>query len=44
MVDVGQPAPDFTLIDQNRQEVTLSQYRGEKNVVLSFHVYSFTGG
>ena len=44
MVDVGQPAPDFTLIDQNRQEVTLSQYRGDKNVVLSFHVYSFTGG
>ena len=44
MVDVGQPAPDFTLIDQNRQEVTLSQYRGKKNVVLSFHVYSFTGG
>ena len=44
MVEVGQPAPDFTLIDQNRQEVTLSQYRGEKNVVLSFHVYSFTGG
>jgi len=44
MVEVGQPAPDFTLIDQNRQEVTLSQYKGEKNVVLSFHVYSFTGG
>jgi peroxiredoxin len=44
MVEEGQPAPDFTLIDQNRQEVTLSQYRGEKNVVLSFHVYSFTGG
>ena len=44
MVEVGQQAPDFTLIDQNRQEVTLSQYRGDKNVVLSFHVYSFTGG
>ena len=44
MAEVGQPAPDFTLIDQNRQEVTLSQYKGEKNVVLSFHVYSFTGG
>jgi hypothetical protein len=24
--------------------VTLSQYRQEKNVVLSFHVHSFTGG
>ena len=44
MVEVGQAAPDFTLIDQDRKEVTLSQYKGEKNVVLSFHVYSFTGG
>ena len=44
MADVGQPAPDFTLVDQNQQKVTLSQYRGSKNVILSFHVYSFTGG
>ena len=44
MADVGQPAPDFTLIDHDKQEVSLSQYRGEKNVVLSFHVNSFTSG
>ena len=44
MADVGQPAPDFTLVDHNQQQVTLSQYRGKKNVVLSFHVASFTGG
>ena len=44
MADVGQPAPDFTLIDHDKQEVTLSQYRGEKNIVLSFHVNSFTSG
>ena len=44
MADVGQPAPDFTLVDQNQQKVTLSQHRGSKNVVLSFHVYSFTSG
>ena len=44
MAEAGQPAPDFTLTDQNRQEVTLSQYRGEKNVILSFHVASFTSG
>ena len=44
MADVGQSAPDFTLVDQNQQKVTLSQYKGSKNVVLSFHVYSFTGG
>ena len=44
MVEVGDIAPDFTLVDQNKQEVTLSQYRGQKNVILSWHVFSFTGG
>ena len=44
MVDVGQSAPDFTLTDHNQQQVTLSQYSGSKNVVLSFHVISFTSG
>ena len=44
MVDVGQAAPDFTLVDQNQENVTLSDYRGEKNVILSWHVFSFTGG
>ena len=44
MAEVGKAAPDFTLTDQNRQKVTLSQYKGTKNVVLSFHVASFTSG
>mgnify|MGYP002838966697 CR=1 FL=1 len=44
MINVGQPAPNFTLVDQNRQKVTLSQFRMSKNVVLSFHIYSFTSG
>ncbi len=44
MVDVGQPAPDFTLAAHSGENVTLSQYRGQKNVVLSFHIFSFTGG
>jgi peroxiredoxin len=44
MVDVGQSAPDFTLPAHNGQNITLSQYRGEKNVILSFHIFSFTGG
>ena len=44
MVDIGQPAPDFTLPAQDDNHVTLIQYRGRKHVVLSFHVYSFTGG
>jgi peroxiredoxin (alkyl hydroperoxide reductase subunit C) len=44
MVDVGLSAPDFTLTDQNREDVTLAHFKGSKNVVLSFHVSSFTGG
>jgi peroxiredoxin (alkyl hydroperoxide reductase subunit C) len=35
-VKVGQPAPDFTLPAVSGDSVTLSQYRGKKNVVLSF--------
>lgn len=44
MVEVGQEAPDFTLRSHLGEDVTLSQYRGQKHVVLSFHVLSFTGG
>jgi peroxiredoxin (alkyl hydroperoxide reductase subunit C) len=35
-VKVGDPAPDFTLPSVSGEKVTLSQYRGKKNVVLSF--------
>jgi peroxiredoxin len=35
-VRVGDPAPDFTLASVSGEKVTLSQYRGKKNVVLSF--------
>ena len=34
-VDVGSKAPDFTLTNQDRQPVTLSEQRG-KPVVLNF--------
>ena len=44
MVDVGQAAPDFKLPAHNGETIELSQYKGEKNVVLSFHIFSFTGG
>jgi mycoredoxin-dependent peroxiredoxin len=42
-VKIGDPAPDFTLRDNNRNEVTLSGFRG-KNVVLAFYILAFTGG
>ncbi len=35
-VKVGDRAPDFTLPSLSGEKVSLSQYRGEKNVVLSF--------
>lgn len=43
MLDVGAAAPDFTLRDQNHQPVTLSGYRGVKNVLLVFFPLAFTG-
>jgi cytochrome oxidase Cu insertion factor (SCO1/SenC/PrrC family) len=42
--EIGQSAPDFTLPDQSGNQVSLSQFTGQKNVVLSFHVFDFTGG
>jgi len=35
-IAVGQPAPEFTLKDQNQKEIKLSDYRG-KNVVMVFY-------
>jgi peroxiredoxin len=43
MVDVGDLAPDFELQDQDRNTVTLSSFRGEKNVIVVFYPLAFTG-
>jgi len=40
--EVGDVAPDFTLKDQNEKDVTLSDFRGKKTVVLSFHPLAWT--
>ncbi|MDO4246269.1 MAG: peroxiredoxin [Deinococcus sp.] len=39
---VGQPAPDFTLPSSLGQDVTLSSYQGQKNVVLVFYPLDFS--
>ena len=47
MPKVGEMAPDFTLkyFDGNDlKDVSLSQYRGKKNVVVAFFIFAFTGG
>jgi peroxiredoxin len=41
-VDVGDVAPDFILRDQNNQEVSLSQFKGEKNVLIVFYPLAFS--
>ena len=36
-VQVGMPAPDFALESKDAAIVTLSQFRGKKNVVMVFY-------
>jgi cytochrome oxidase Cu insertion factor (SCO1/SenC/PrrC family) len=43
-IKVGDMAPNFTLEDQNGNKVSLSQFRGKKNVALAFYIFAFTGG
>lgn len=43
MIEVSDNAPDFTLVNQDREKITLSDYKGE-NVVLAFYPGAFTGG
>jgi len=43
-ITVGQDAPDFTLPATQGDKVALSQYKGNKNVLLAFYVFDFTGG
>lgn len=40
---VGDPAPDFTLKDQNNQDVRLADFHGRKAVLLVFYPLAFTG-
>jgi mycoredoxin-dependent peroxiredoxin len=40
---VGEIAPDFTLKDQNNQEVSLADFKDHKAVLLVFYPLAFTG-
>ncbi|GEC07738.1 peroxiredoxin [Streptomyces spinoverrucosus] len=42
-IQVGEKAPDFELKDNHGRAVQLSDFRGEKNVVLLFYPFAFTG-
>jgi len=39
---IGDDAPDFTKRATTGEEITLSQFRGQKPVVLVFHPFTFT--
>jgi peroxiredoxin len=41
--EVGDQAPDFELKDQHGTPVRLSGFRGDKNVVLVFYPFAFSG-
>lgn len=44
MLDKGQPAPEFSSIDQDDRSLNLSDFRGKKNVVLYFYPKDDTPG
>lgn len=41
-LEIGQQAPEFTLRDEQGQRVSLSEFRGEKNVLLVFYPFAFS--
>ncbi len=41
---VGEPAPDFKLTGSDGNTYTLSQFKGEKSVVIAFFPKAFTTG
>ncbi len=43
-VTIGQPAPDFSIRDDNGRVRRLSDLRGQKNLMLTFFPKCFTGG
>ncbi|MFE7840665.1 peroxiredoxin [Streptomyces sp. NPDC057474] len=42
-IQVGDKAPDFELRDNHGATVRLADFRGEKNVVVLFYPFAFTG-
>lgn len=42
-LEIGQKAPDFTLTDQNGNDVALSGFTGNRAVAVVFYPFTFTG-
>jgi mycoredoxin-dependent peroxiredoxin len=41
--EVGAQAPDFTLKNQDREDVALSAFRGDRSVLVVFYPFAFSG-
>jgi peroxiredoxin len=41
---IGDLAPDFTLPATTKEKLSLTDYRGEKNIVVAFYGMDFTPG
>jgi peroxiredoxin len=41
---IGDIAPEFSLPATTKEKVSLSEYRGDKNIVLAFYGMDFTPG
>jgi peroxiredoxin len=42
-IEIGQPAPQFSLKDQSGEKVSLSDFAGKQSVALVFYPFTFTG-
>jgi peroxiredoxin len=43
-LQVGERAPDFKLSSTTESKISLSNYRGKKNVLVAFYPLDFTPG
>jgi len=42
-LQIGQPAPNFTLFSSQKEKISLNDFAGNKNVLILFFPQSFTG-
>ena len=42
-VEIGQVAPEFELMNQHGEKISLTSFKGEKAVVLLFYPFAFSG-
>ena len=42
-LEIGSAAPEFNLKDQHGADISLSSFKGSKNVVITFYPFAFSG-